>query len=955
MKKLTSFRSALILLIFLSLFHQTIFAASSNPLTVTGRTYFYDNEPIDMVIPSRKDKETVVLSSQTGVTRSIQVPAMGGQLHFRIQPLALSPGSWTVKAGDTSGTIVIASNVRGTPYTFYNYQSWIDDEVPMYGEWLKAKWPSEKQVELFRTYGINVMQLQNGGIPLTPRTQDLAIQAGTKFTSLNNVAGQHQPGGAANDWSVPEVIIGTRRGVQHSAQVLRRAPGFLGVHYADEPGLTYGIRNPDGTYSPYHQGAPIPDQNTHYFGPLAVPTQHDLYKKKTGKPLPDLFNPQANLEAWLDFMRFRTTILGDVFGQYTADIHQIDPNLIGYSQLYAWMFLSDGEYPAENTKGVDVISTHAYIDHMLGLWYPIHESDAMRDGSWDKPLWMMPSFAGMIRMPTVYGAMSRKLEGLGWDRTTMPDVPETKKLAERMVPISGMLHDVTKPRDAVAIFYSRDQYLVEITKDLKNTYAGRDYAARLVVAWIMSNATQRPASRIVEEDLLAGRASKHKVIIAPQLTYARPEIKAALEKFIAGGGLLLMDQSATLEIKGATKLPFTFVDWWAAVFPGGPTFNYQTIFEKEIVAHLPAFNQAIGNHAPPLVKADSPWLLTSEQLAQKGRYIWLVNMRHTTTQEMLPLQTSVTLPEAPAIYDVFQRKLLDSSTLSLDMPAGDAAIYALMPAKIQSVQVTAKTAPSKVTISVEVLGEKAPVDAVIPLELELLSPDGSLIKKFQRATKSGKFTETIDLGNAPMPGAYKIKVTELLGNLHAESAFEPLSSVKDFATVAPVDVYDISHLQRTIKENSGKTMLVLYGDEKDKPVAQQVAKLLESRKIKTKIDAASNHVKVREGWNPHVYYTACIYSEPLEISGPAVLVGDKENNPLIKRLVDVHVTPLPVSERYPGKGRAMVYWARSILGLNKDLVILYGGETAPLERAVKALGESLKTGKAPVSVLNASK
>lgn len=926
----------------------------TNRLSVSGRNAFYENEAIVLQVPAAGSAAKVTFRSDAGVQRVVTVSAVAGLARLTVLPLALSPGVWTVSSGTTTGCLDIASSIKGTPFTFLNYQGWVDDRVPIWGAMMNAQ-TSEERVRIWRDdYGINLLQLQNGGIDIAPRTQDLLIEMGAGFTTLNTVAGQHQPSGGLFDWSMPEVVIATRRQVQHAAQVGRRRPGFQGVHYADEPGLTYGTRNPDGSFAPFN--GVVPDPTTHYFGPLAVPSQFELYTRTTGKALPDVLHPQANLEAWMDFMRFRTTILGDVFARYTADVHAIDSRLIGYSQLYAWMFLSDGLYPPENVKGVDVLSTHAYIDHPLGLWYPVHEADAMRDGHWDKPLWMMPSFEGMIRLPTIYGALARKLEGLGWDRATMLTVPATKVLAHRVVPISAMLHDVIKPRDSIAVFYSRDQYFVEIAKNLKNLMQGRDYATRLVGAWIMANAAQCPAVRVVEEDLLNGIPKEHRVIVAPGLTYARPEIRAALERYVAGGGTLLIDQSATLDLRGAVKLPFAFVDWWSQTVPGNPGFENLTpgqIFERHIVANLSTFKQALAGRVAPLVQAGSPWLLASRQVADEGQYVWLVNMKHTTREELQPLSTPVTLPAATAIYDVFSRQMVPTNTFQLDLPAGDAALYALLPVKIESVTVQATPREAAIAVAATVNGATGAVSTVVPLSVTLRDPSGRVVKTFYRATRKGQYAENLPLGNAAGPGPYRIEVTELLSSRTAATDVIPIAKATEFAVAADVEVNDVAHIQRTLRENKNKPVLVLYGADAERPAADKIAKLLRKADVSATVDVARKYDVKRPNWDPRLFYTASIYTEPVDLPVPAFLIGNQTSNPLIKRIADARLTPLPLTKEYPGAGRGLVWWARSILGLDLDVVIVYADDARGEEKAVAALGETLRTGYPPTVVCTA--
>lgn len=937
---------------------QTHVWAVPNPLTPTGRNVFVENECIELVVPAAGHVANVVLTEAAGVKRAVDVPVVGGAAHVMLQPLALSPGEWTISAGGVKSSITVVSSIRNTPYTFLNYQGWLDEQAEIWGPMMKGSSVAtgDERVRIWRDdFGINVLQLQNGGVPMGARTMDLILQMGARFTTLNTAAGQHQPGGGMFDWSMPEVQVATRRQVQHAAQVLRRYPGFLGVHYADEPGLTYGTRNPNGSFEPFN--GTVPDPKTHYFGPLAVPAQFELYTRTMGQSLPDLFNPRSNLSAWLEYMRFRCRILGNVFAQYTADVHAIDPSLIGYSQIYAWMFLIDGEYPPDNTKGVDVISTHAYIDHALGLWYPVHEADAMRDGDWGKPLWMMPSFEGMIRKPTLYASVARKLEGLGWDRATMAGDAQAREVAHRIVPISGMLYQTTKPRDAVAIFYSRDQYLVETARNIKDLTAGRDYASHLVAAWIMCNALQIPAVRVVEEDLLAGLPVEHKVIIAPQLTYLRPENRKALEKFIAAGGVLVLDKASTVEIPGARKLSFEIVNWWGETVPGDPDYEGLTqgqIFSKHVIPVLPELKRLLQGKVSPLVETDTPWLLASRQVAGKGDYVWLVNMKHTTTTEYQPLSASVRLPDAPAIYDVFKQGLISSPSIHLDLSGGDAALYALMPDKVAGVTLALQALPGRIKLTATVMGaSKVMVDAVIPLELELRDPAGTLIKRFYRATQHGQYVEELPLGNAPAKGDYGVQVTELLGHAGAAAKVKPLESLERFARSDIADVDDVARITATVASLAGKKMLVLYGETGQRPVAERVAAVLGSKRIKAVVDRAAPHDTLRKGWINSLFYTAGIYTDAAEIGEPAVLIGSKANNPLTKRVVEALLVPRPLSDKVPGEGRGMVYWARSILGLNKDLILLYANDAEGLDRAVKAFETTLQNGVPPMTELNA--
>src|SRR5262249_24902483 len=60
----------------------------------------------------------------------------------------------------------------------------------------------------------------------------------------------------------------------------------------------------------------------------------------------------------------------------------------------------------------------------------------------------------------------------------------------------------------------------------------------------------------VEEDVLDGTlANDHQAIILTSISYLDPRVIAALERFVQGGGLVLLTGDSQVQVKGAVKLP----------------------------------------------------------------------------------------------------------------------------------------------------------------------------------------------------------------------------------------------------------------------------------------------------------------------------------------------------------------------------------------------------------------
>ncbi len=934
-------------------------AEEERPFSPTGRIWYYDSETIPLVIPASGLQATVTLVS-AGRSRQLTVPVIQGRATLTLPSYALAPGAWTVSAGGSpSYTLQVVSSIPNTPFTICVYQGNIWGEKPSFYE--KNTPPIERIRRWRDLYGINMLMLQHGGVNVPPAQVDLLIQAQARYSTLNTLAGQHQPDGSHNDWSDPETVESLLYRAKHLAQHLRPHGGFVGVHYADEPGLTWGVETPDGKMYDLGERKPAKED---YLGPMAVPIQRTEYKRITGKSVPNWRQPQDDWQGWSDFILWRTTVLGDAFAMATQAVKEVDPKLIGYSQIYEWSAApTDGCYPPQQARGVDVLSTHAYTDRQLGMWYPAHETDAMRSGAWDKPLWMLPTWS-MNLMPVdgvracVYSTLAQKVEGLVWPLDWHETWPQAEEVSKRILPISGMLYHTQKLREGVGILHSLHQHIFDFSKEVTDWHGGKTYVGRLNTAWMMTQAAHFPTSRIEEEEVLAGKAGLYRVILVPGLTYRHEPLVRKLESYIAQGGIVVLDAGSTVHIKGAIVLPFAFTDWFSNARSSRPEYQDWTDrrrFDALVGKDLPRFKALIEPLVKPVVTCDNPMWMTTRQGGDRARYLWVVNMAQedipdanrtksaygslTPRWNLTPASGKVTLPSGSgAAYDVFAGKRLDTRELTLNLDKGDAALYALLPTAIDDVQMSVRWKSPMMVLSATVTGKRKTIDAVVPLSITITAPDGTFFRTIYRATRHGKFTEELPLGSSTLHGSWQVDVKELLSGIIRSKAVKVNPSVLQ-ASTGPVEVVDGDRIHRALRTK--QEVLVLYGPETDRPAAERVATLLQKHGINALVDVASKHIKER----PATRHTTALQQSghPLTINKQVVLLGNVATNPLITRLVKQYrICPRQVNANYPGPGHALLYWAQGMFGLQNDIVTLYADDAEGLEQAIIALARQLK-------------
>ncbi len=932
-----------------------------------GRTVFFQDEEIVLRVDLGEGVEGRPVSFR--LENASGLPSVEGNLdlemgagYLQIPAHLLSGGrherdprgAWMLRVAESERGFQVMNGIRNTPFTVGIYGGSIPDETEnAFGG--PGPMPVAERQRLYRdTHGVNlILHTGHWGGPANAGQADRVAGMNARLAAQHIVAGQHQPAGISTSWADPGIVEATRLKVRYQTQRWRRVAGgvLAGIHYADEPGLTWGLMSEDGTK---HFTFSVP-ADAYYTGPFAVPAQYRQYRAETGQMAPDFRYPDRDLDAWMAFMRWRTTILGRVFAQYTEDVHAIDPNYIGFSQVYAWRTTAEGIYPPSAAKGLDVLATHGYGSWTyLGHMNPAHEVDAMRSGAWDKPLWMLGPWLGNQAdrggVPAViYGLLARKVEGILWPLDWMRFWPESEEVSARILPISGMLYQARKPRDPVGLLHSLDQHLYTNSRHVLDANPGTPYFGHLLTAWWALQAAGHPSTRVVEEDILNGRLSSHKVLVAPHLNWIRPEIRRALEAWIEDGGRLLLDASGRLDLAGAERLPFAFENGLdESLLPRiNPVVSANTAvaYERLIEPIVEPLRASLSS-VPVAFQSDSPHVLKGVyDGGRQARYFWAVNQKTSAHPEaqMVPEALVATLDfghHEGVLFDVFARKELPSLLVREHFGPGDGRVYALLPEVPDAPQVQALVSHSGLDLASEVYGRSGRrIRGVIPLEVSVWDPEDELVFRVWRATDAeGQWRETFPLGQTTQPGRYRIQVLETVSGTSVEAGIDLAARSLQLDQTGAVGLLDRAQIDRFFARTG--EVLILFGTVNQEKQARHIAERLRAAGRPARAAAAEDFTEqqkiVYDG--AHFDFFGGLYNTPTLINRDVIVLGAETDNESMRRLVEqYHLVPFDLATYGPGTGQALVWWSTAAFGLESMSVAVYARDEAGLQRGVDVL------------------
>lgn len=350
-------------------------------LLPVGRTGYQTNEWIDLAVVRQSDKALAAstlelsLKGADGSAISASFPAAAVPLqnkavateHLHLNGWLLRPGKYTLGArvdGETATTpLEIHSHLRQSSFRLINWGRANGKDQLYQGE---------------DSLGFNLFYGAYG-----QDDTDSFLRAGVDFMPNCVMTGGHQMDLRMEcDWSDPYVTRGGTRRVVRRAMIDRTRPNVPGIHFYDEPGLTW-----------------MPTPGGKDLTPHGIPAQVRSYTAAFGKPPikpeeVDLKKPET-VARWRQWAYWKLGFMDAAWREAQFGVSQVRPDFLSVTQSqYGFSAYTDGYY-FNVVRSLPVISGHGgYHDFGPGFFNPSYFLEMARARDFGKPCWYLPTWYG---------------------------------------------------------------------------------------------------------------------------------------------------------------------------------------------------------------------------------------------------------------------------------------------------------------------------------------------------------------------------------------------------------------------------------------------------------------------------------------------------------------------------------------------------------------------------------
>lgn len=958
--------------------------AKPNLLLPLGRTAYQTNEWIDFSVsrdaPVKGDLVLTLSGADGSKLSSTFAVGTERTAHLHVNGWLLRPGKYTVAAqcdGATASTdIEVFSHLRKSSFKTIN--------------WGRAANKAQQLPQGEDSLGFNVFY---GGYGKDDNA-DL-LRAGVDFIANCVMSGGHQMDLRMEcDWSDPYVTRGGTMRVVQRAMKDRTRPNVPGVHFYDEPGLTW------------HANPKNPKELT----PHGVAAQVRSYEAAFGKKPPQFFEVDPkdakSIAEWDRWARWKLGLMDAAWKEAQFGVSWVRPDFLSLTQSqYGWTAFTDGYY-FNVVRSLPITSGHGgYHDIGPGYFCPSYFVEMARARDFWKHCWYLPTWYGnttsdQFRLEQ-YLSFQTNLQGLmsppdlepAINATGRQGIVETNQLFQRLGPIFTTL-PVRKNR--IAVLFSLSQCLHAQTKNRDDNYAhALPHGANLPLTYVALKLIQQPFTAVVDEDILDGTlANEHRVLVLTSLDYLDPKVVKALEDFIQGGGVVLLTGDSAVAIKGAVKLDVkpampdqAVIDRIMKEKKYGELGPYTTT-GKHIDGATPlakALKAELGRaNIAPVFQCDAPGISASVQGNGDIEYLFAVNAAtdETKPKERLAMKAveATISAAAPAhgLYDAVTggkveefKKDSAGFTGKFRFGPGQMRVWAVTTRPLGGVQVATPTvtrelaleqAPIKLTVAASLVDDKGLLlSGSAPLHIRVIDPLGTTRHELYRATKLGTFQLELPLAANDPSGTWKVTIRELLSGKENFAAFTytALKRARAFAGATPRAVYfgnDRDNVFRFARVHRQVTIVKGKSAFND-AAAKRLTKILEPWGVVCKElpldDAAKPRTLSEEEARTWcgLAYAGKGQIKPgdqnppvlagFAVQGPVILLGNPGDHPIIKFLLDQSFLPYKTDAQFPGPGRGYIAWQRDGVGRGQDSLTLIATDEEGMSEAVGSCYEAV--------------
>ncbi|OPZ28207.1 MAG: hypothetical protein BWZ02_01375 [Lentisphaerae bacterium ADurb.BinA184] len=928
-------------------------AAGTLGLKVTGT----DGSAMGFVFPAR------AVAAADGGAQAVE--------HLRLNGWLLRPGAYTVEVACDGATaradFDVYPHVRRSTYKLIHWGGSRNDQMAAEGD---------------DGMGFNLAWGETG---------EESIASGQDVMGSCVMGGCHQHDcKTSNDWSDPNVYIGAiQRGLDRAFS-FRTMPNAIGAHLHDEPGLTW-LNHP---YLKGEDGKPLWTAHDIAF-------QRAAFQRVFGEEMPwfdkvDTTTPEG-LAQWRQVCEFKLGLMDAFWKASRHALERLKPGYLAVTQSqYGWTAYHDGYY-FNVVRSMPVVSGHGgYNDFWLRNFNPSFFLEFALPRQLDKPTWYLPewyamtpaAFSGEHNLSFITGVQGLATPpGLNAKSEAAPGITASNRLFARLGTIFA------KPqytRQDLAILYSKS--------NIEYQHGGSTQPGALAMAYLATRLTQYPVSVVLDEDILDGTlAAGHKAVLLTGLVYLDPAVVAALEAFAQQGGAVLVTADCKVKVAGATGLDVMPEALWKKAqeelkaVPAEPKEKRQ-----EATAKTNSF-RAVMEYAAPLAKALKtalpakgvrPAFASNVETVCAGRqvrgeieYIFAVNFTPEPGYSIaahgygVPAAAKATLglpDDGRPIHEVavgapvaFQKQG-QSQVATVEFGPGQMLMFARPARPVGGVQVGTPvinqdfTREGEPPIRLELAAtlvdtQNRLLAGAAPLEVTVTDPLGVVRYSLYRATDNGVCALTLPLAANDAAGNWTVSVKELLTGKtgSATVAYRPSPQCGALAGAVRRAIYfeaDKANVY-TFFRNHRQIGIVAGTTPDSQAAAQRLAELVKPYNVTATLvplDQASQprpltdeEAKTWCGTATAGDLDANARKNPVlagyNLPQPTVLLGNPQDNPLIKRLLDAKVLPYKPTADFPGRGRGMVAWNLMTLGHDVEVIACIANDTDGLNEAVGTL------------------
>lgn len=937
-----------------------------------GRVAYQTNEDIEIAVVRTGTalaggSLTLTVSGDDGSRMGFAFPVSRGESsateHLHLNGRLLRPGRYALEAAlegsRVTTEIEVHSHIRQSPFRIIDWSS-------------RAK-GIEQATMGADGLGFNLLYAAYGGL-----SADDSIRGGLDYMWCCTMGGGHQMDLRMEcDWSDPYVLQGATARAAQRAFMDRTHSNAVGVHFYDEPGLTWWKHAKTGEMTPHN----IPAQDRAYRSAFdQAPLQYSDVNP----------NDPEQGSRWTQWGRWKLGFMDAAWKQGQYGVHHVRGDYLSVTQsVYGWGAYADGYY-FNTARSLPVISGHGgYDDYGGGYYNPLYTFEMGRIRELRKPIWYLPSWYGNIPSDRYrleqYSSFIMNLQGMAKPPDIMIHRPSSTEASSGVVETNKVIArlgtvfatpSVTRP--PVAVLYSMSQNLHAQIQNMSDNYEGGGHGRdRVFLVYLAGLRMQTPIQPIVEEDILDGTLSTgYRAVILTGIQSLDPKVISALEAYAEKGGTVIVGDECALQIKGATRLDIpidrTFFEEMSRAWKENRkedhaklnrAGNYIKAAEPVARALRPKL-EAAGVY--PVFACDNPEIIASRQTLGEIDYIFAVNASYDDAAgKMNSIKPAVATVQIPGtLYDAVRGGPGAVGTLRFGPGQMRAWAKTARPiGGVQALPAVPQSDPSRSRdpIHVEIGAvlmdtDKRVLAGSAPLRIRVIDPLGVTRYDLYRATERGLFRTTLPLAANDPAGEWKVMVEELLARTQdtAKFSYVPPASLGALAGAVRRAVSFDNEAEKVFRFfRSYQDITVVSGSGNYSAEIARLTSVLRPWGIRLKSLPLEEAVKPRSispeeaptwvGLRPGKV-SAGEKNGPSQVGfavqGPVLLIGTPENNPLVKFAGDNGFLPYrPHPVDFPGRGRGMIAWQRDCVGLNQESVSLIAYDSVGMSEAIGTLYE----------------